>query len=469
MRKKRDPAARANSAEGVCPKNALLLIVSFALVVLLLGGSSKYEEAHFALLRPLAALFLGAALWHSSAESIRGYRFHFILLFALALWTALQLVPLPPVIWQALPDREVLAKIDVLLGLEGHWRPISFVPSRTLNALASLIVPGCALLLVLVHQRSELRLVILLLVAGMGVLDAVLGIGQVLTGRDSLLYLYGATNDGAPAGIFANENHSAAFSVISMLVIARLATTPRVGAMMRWIRFAAGPAFLLVFLCVLVSGSRAGLALAALSLMAVGLMFWIARRVTQEGYRPTMPARGFHLPRQIIFPFLGAGVATSLLVYFLFERTPAFEDLVQQSAFEDLRLQIAPVLGEMMSNFWLLGAGFGTFEDVYHIYEPTALLIPHYVNQAHNDLAQLVIEGGLPATILLLLLMAWILSAVRALIIRRGTLILGIFWMTVVIVLAAASLVDYPLRKPIFQVLGVWLVVLLAEDRRVLE
>ena len=106
---------------------------------------------------------------------------------------------------------------------------------------------------------------------------------------------------------------------------------------------------------------------------------------------------------------------------------------------------------------------------MYHIYEPTALLIPHYVNQAHNDLAQLVIEGGLPATILLLLLMAWILSAVRALIIRRGTLILGIFWMTVVIVLAAASLVDYPLRTPIFQVLGVWLVVLLAEDRRVLE
>lgn len=461
--------ARSNGAEGVYPKNALLLIVSFALLVLLLGGTSKYEEAHIALLRPLAALFFGAALWYSSAESIRGYRFHFILLFALVLWTALQLVPLPPVIWQALPNREVLAKIDVLLGLEGHWRPISFVPSRTLNALASLIVPVSALLLVLVHQRSELRLVILLLVAGIGVLDAMLGIGQVLTGRDSPLYFYGATNDGASAGIFANENHSAAFSVISMLVIARLATTPRVSATMRWIRLAAGPAFLLVFLSVLVSGSRAGLALAALSLMAAGLMFWLARRVKQEGRRPTMPGRGFNLSPQIVFSFLGAGVATSLLVYFLFERTPAFKDLIQQSAFEDLRLQIAPVLLEMVSDFWFLGAGFGAFEDVYHIYEPTALLIPHYINQAHNDWAQLVIEGGLPATILLLLLIGWILSAVWALIIRRDTLILGMFWMTVVIVISAASLVDYPLRTPIFQVLGVWLLVLLAEDKRVLD
>ena len=182
-----------------------------------------------------------------------------------------------------------------------------------------------------------------------------------------------------------------------------------------------------------------------------------------------MPGRGFNLSPQIVFSFLGAGVATSLLVYFLFERTPAFKDLIQQSAFEDLRLQIAPVLLEMVSDFWFLGAGFGAFEDVYHIYEPTALLIPHYINQAHNDWAQLVIEGGLPATILLLLLIGWILSAVWALIIRRDTLILGMFWMTVVIVISAASLVDYPLRTPIFQVLGVWLLVLLAEDKRVLD
>ena len=466
---KRSFASQSCGDASAFTKNVFILLGSFALLVALFGGASRYEEVQVAVLRPIAALFLIGALWRLNVESIRDLWVPVGLLFGLSLWMALQLVPLPPAMWRALPIRGVLAEIDVLLGLEGHWRPISFVPSRTLNALASLVVPVCALLLMIVQPRRELWLVVLLLITGVGVLDATLGISQVLTGISSPLYLYDVTNHGSPVGLFANENHSAVFSVISMLIAARLATIPRVNDSMRWMRFAAGPVFVLIFLSVLLSGSRSGLALGGLALMASALMVWMARYEAQKSHASINRALFPNINRKIVFWSIGGSIAISLLIFFLFERAPAFEDLLSQNRFEDLRARIFPVLREMVATFWLFGAGFGSFEEVYHIFEPTSLLIPPYINQAHNDWAQLVIEGGLPAIVFLLFTLGWILSILRRIIVSRGTLALGVFWITVGLVLAAASVVDYPLRTPIFQVLGVWLLVILVQDGRVAE
>ncbi len=59
--------------------------------------------------------------------------------------------------------------------------------------------------------------------------------------------------------------------------------------------------------------------------------------------------------------------------------------------------QTLPVLFEMAKSHFVLGAGFGSFEWLYKMWEPDHLLMTSYFNQAHNDPIQLIIEGGLPA------------------------------------------------------------------------
>lgn len=84
------------------------------------------------------------------------------------------------------------------------------------------------------------------------------------------------------------------------------------------------------------------------------------------------------------------------------------------------------------------------------MYEPVGQLSPHYMNQAHNDLLQLAIEGGVPALAVLFAGLGWFCSASWRLWhstdrgAQRATVYLGCsigLWF-------AASLVDYPLRTP---------------------
>src|SRR3546814_2037165 len=65
----------------------------------------------------------------------------------------LQLGPLPPGLWTALPGREFLLSAPLS---QETWRPWSLTPSTTINAASSLIVPVVTLYLVsAMPQRSE--------------------------------------------------------------------------------------------------------------------------------------------------------------------------------------------------------------------------------------------------------------------------------------------------------------------------
>jgi hypothetical protein len=99
------------------------------------------------------------------------------------------------------------------------------------------------------------------------------------------------------------------------------------------------------------------------------------------------------------------------------------------------------------------------------MFEPDRLLQPSYFNHAHNDWVEIAITGGLPAMIILLAAIIWILGGIR----RGGLrgLIKGhrgdIRFPAIVILLllAAGSIVDYPLRIPSLQALAVLFIILL--------
>lgn len=436
----------------------------FLLALALLGGSSRPDPVQNALLRPLMALLLIPALYQLRFVDFKRMGMLAALLGLTLLWMVVQLAPLPPVLWQSLPDRAVIAQIDQLTGNEGVWRPLSFTPFRGLNAVLGMLVPITALLL-----ASSLKLssrAILLSVICIGLLDAAFGLLQVVGGPRSPLYLFAISSRGAPAGIFANENHSAVFSALSLLAIARAIFEPPGPREPGWLKFLLAPAFLFVLFAVMVTGSRAGFAATLVALTAAGLMAFI-KSPAKASDRVMSAKANRRADRGNLLPVLFAGVIGVVMIAFLWlQRTPALEDLFQRSSFEDLRWSLWPILRTMAEQHWLFGTGFGSFEAVYHAYEPTELLLPLYVNHAHNDWAQLIIEGGAPAILLLATGLAWLAKSLWQ-ITKTSSEPLGllIFWLASIAIISAASIVDYPLRTPIFQGVVVWLLISLILDK----
>ena len=94
----------------------------------------------------------------------------------------LQLIPLPPELWIALPGRDFVAEILTAAQAPISWRPISLIPSETWRALLSLL-PAVAIFLAILSLGRDARRHLLLVALAIGVASAVLGMLQVLGGR----------------------------------------------------------------------------------------------------------------------------------------------------------------------------------------------------------------------------------------------------------------------------------------------
>lgn len=438
-----------------------IIIALLAVVVAALGGSSRSDAAQITALRPLVALFLIPALYYASRDAISHMRGPLFILAALAILMIAQLVPLPPFLWEGLPGRQEIAEMSRILVLDTEWRPLSLVPTRTLNALASLVVPATALLCLTVFGTDERT--ILWTIAAMGVANAGVSIAQTASGGYDLLYPYAVTNTGAAVGIFANQNHSAVFVSLTLLVIAYFLANSRLRRQPRWAQAVLSAAFLFVLLAALTGGSRTGLLATGLSLLASMGMIWLGLN-THSANHAALPRL---LGRPIGPSMIVCALATLVLVisglFAAMERLPALHEFTAQSSFDDLRWQLLPTFKAIINTYWITGAGFGSFEEVYHIFEPTDLMNSEYVNQAHNDWVQLIIEGGLPALVLGLSFVWWIVRQLQRIgWATRTALIDQLFWLTVGLIIVLASFVDYPLRTAIFQFSGVALALALA-------
>lgn len=435
-----------------------------AAVVAFTGGASRYDAIQIMPLRALSALFFIPALYHLRFRDIRGERALIVLFLCFAVLVAIQLVPLPPSLWGHLPGRGELREFDAELGLIDNWRPLTLAPMRSWNVLSSLVVPAVGLTLAIALGASS-RVLLKILLA-LGLLNAVLGMLQIMGGRTSALYFYEITNRGAPVGIFANENHSAVFAACSLMIVTNLwlrARSDRAGA---WEGLIYPVAFFLILLSSLASGSRAGFLAAILaSVVSIGMLILspnhLKRRSTGDPIRRWIDR---HPRLVLLFPII---VITLTAVAFLaLGRNPAFRDILAKDSFEDLRWSFWPVMGEMFDVHWMFGSGFGSFEQVYRIFEPSGLLMPRYINQAHNDWAQLIIEGGILAGLILFGLIFWVGRAVRALYSNSQSRSAALFWVGIFAIIGLSSIVDYPLRTPIFQLAGIWLLVALSRDLR---
>lgn len=432
------------------------VLSAFLGLVFLMGGGSRADIPSLVILRPLAVLICGFGFWNLNLNQLGEHRFLVLFAAALFLVVGLQLVPLPPSIWTNLPGHEVVAEIDRTVGTSLGWRPISMVPTATLNALFSLFVP-LAVLLLGIQLRREERFQLLPVFIGLGVSSGVMGLLQVASSSTGPLYLYQITNNGSAVGLFSNRNHQALFLACLFPMLAVFACvglkTVEQWRFRLWISVAAG---VVILPLLLVTGSRAGL---LIGLVGLGLSPLLYRKPLFE----SLPKRKIRR-MNLAYVFIGFAVITLGLITVLFARAQAFQRLVAPDQAEDLRFSIWHSATPMAWKYFPFGSGIGTFAEVYQIDEPLAGLSPGYVNHAHNDWLEVIVTGGFPGVSLLAIaVIAWaseVRTAFRASASRNRETSYAKLGYLLVLLLALGSLGDYPLRVPsvmsILTIAAIW-------------
>jgi O-antigen ligase len=99
---------------------------------------------------------------------------------------------------------------------------------------------------------------------------------------------------------------------------------------------------------------------------------------------------------------------------------------------------------------------------MFRIYEPLELLKRTYFNHAHNDFLEILLDGGLPALLLLLGSLGWyIWASIRAWRADPVYYGLGRLGSGMILLILVASVFDYPARTPIFMAIiviaAIWL------------
>ncbi len=424
------------------------------LLIFLLGGGSRSDTVSLLLLRPISAIALVFALWKYGAPFWREHRSVACLALAVVLVPLLHLVPLPPSIWTVLPGRELVADIFRENGMALPWQPISMMPMATLNALLSLLVPLSVLLLaasVSRAQQVDLTRVILLIGAASGLL----GLLQAIGSPTSPLYFYRITNNGMAVGLFSNRNHQAIFlACLIPLMTAHLSLISGRSETVRLFKVATAAAAIFLIPLILVTGSRTGL---LLLLLAIPLSLWIYREPLVVGRRIDLS----NARRLSLIAYGAVGLLTLALLTLAGFRAPAVSRLLAADAASDLRWTALPTLLKATGDVAPLGSGIGSFVEIYKVYEPRALLSPNYFNHAHNDYVEVLLTAGAPGVLLILvagfMLFLATMRAARpspALAASREDLILLRTGISVLVLLAIASVGDYPLRTPSIAALG---------------
>ncbi len=416
----------------------LVALGLFLLLLLVTGGSSRYDVPQLVALRPIAICLVGFGLATMTRQAWLNYRGVFLLFGAIVLLTASHLVPLPSDVWRALPGRQIIAEIDQLAGLGSIWRPMSMFPEGTWNALYSLSVPvGVLLLAVQLNQEDHIRLLICLLVACF-----VTGFVGVLQASGSNFDLYGSGESGV-AGVFANRNHQAALLASTFPMLGALALcAPKISMHDRAIRLIALAGALTLIPLILVTGSRMG--------VVVALFAFAYTLILSAGRMSGSPVSArTTLLRLLTAVIVGAG---ALFATMYAARDVAFQRIGGEG--EDLRWLIWQTTVDFIPQYLPWGTGIGSFVPVYQIHEPSEMLMPVYINQAHNDWLDLVLTAGLPGVLIALVALIMFARATGAALVTQG--VIGSLRRTgvgIIFVLAFASLSDYPARTPLVSAL----------------
>lgn len=440
--------SRLRSSLQSRPSLCFMLVLAFLVVLWIAGGASRADVLGQTVVRGMAWLSLIVVALAGDRPTWGTVRPVALFLLAALILVLLQLVPLPPGLWQGLPGREAF----VLTSLPAEalpWRPLALVPGAAWNAAASLVVPAAVLVLIAGSsegERARLPAMLLILVA----LSAVIGLLQFSNAGFNNPFV----NDtpGQVSGMFANRNHFALLLAMGCVLAPAWAFAN--GRRPHWRGPVATGLILLFALTILASGSRAGMILGVLA-MALGMA--MSLRPLRREFR--------RYPRWVMPVFVVAIVATIaglILLSVAADRAASITRILASEGNEDLRTRALPTVLAMVKAYFPIGSGFGGFEPLFRVSEPNGLLKLTYFNHAHNDFLETILGGGVPGLLLMLaVILWWAVASIRAWR-TSGDVLTPRLGSALLLLLFAASVVDYPARTPMMMAMVIiaaaWLV-----------
>lgn len=402
----------------------------FLLACLLLGGSSAAGLPANLLLQLAAIPLIGWALWRLFQDGVATQIRAPLALLAMFLVVALlQLVPMPPVIWTALPGRSSVAEGYRLLGLPLPWLPLTLAPAGAVAAILWLLPAIAAFLLVVVLGAFRGRWIASVIIT-VTLVSIALGAVQVLSGPSA--YFYAKTNYGVGTGFFSNPNHLATLILTCIpflgalyVTLLRRASTRNASA----VRLLVTAGFGVILVGILINGSLAGIGLAVPATLGTLLVFGRQRLA---------------LRRVMIAGTVVASIAALLVIVI----GPFGNNLIgeQKANAEGSRQVVFANSFQAAGNYFPVGSGTATFQPVYRTMEPLSVINTTYRNHVHNDWLELLLETGLAGILVAALFLFWWASRIRAIWRAEEP---DRFAQAAVIATAMIllhSLVDYPLR-----------------------
>ena len=399
---------------------------------LIFGGASQGGVLANILLQGSAACIIAYWLWSDGRLQLqRADRMPLAILAAALLWIAIMFIPLPPALWQLLPGREFVTRGYRLLDMQLPWLSMALAPDRALRSVLALLAPVIAYFLTRRMDAVQTRRMITGFIV-IAAISAALGLAQQATGQESILRFYDPTNRDSPVGFFANTNHFAVFLACSLPFAAAWVATidpkkPAKRKSLIGLALYAG----LIALVLIVGSSLAGLAFLILSLIGAAYILW----------------GRFASGRAKLLFITGIAVAAIATLSSL----AAIGTGAIGAKFEDApnsRANMTPVTATAGMEMAPTGSGLGSFTQVYAMHQPDRFTSTTWVNHAHNDYAELYLELGIPALLLIAAFLVWFLRMGYHLWQRRSEhemLMAQAAWLSIAIMLLH-SLVDYPLR-----------------------
>lgn len=436
-------------------KTQFWALALFVIFVFMTGGASRADVQSLTLLWPIAIFACGFGLWTLNRVHLQERKWLFIVMGVSFALTTLHLFPIPEVMQSSVPALRLAHNIDRTVGLEGIWRPLAASPINGWNALLSLSVPAAIILLGAQLTRNDVyRLLPLVII--LGVLSGVLGVLQVIGNPESSLYFYRITNNGSAVGLFSNRNHAGIFLACLFPILAVYAS-PAGGNPSDQIRrqLISGAIFIILIPLTLVTGSRSGLLSSLIGLVGAAILYRnpvISPRKMRDRYKlPVLPAVGAAL--------LALGITT-----YFFARAEALERLFFEAQSSDLRQDFWAVSLNLVWQFFPFGSGSGSFADIYRTIEPFRLLDATYLNRAHSDWIETAVAFGafglliIVGTLLSYILRCWTIW--RNMDGSRQSVAFSRMASVTIMIIAFASLADYPLRTPammgLFAIFALW-------------
>jgi O-antigen ligase len=373
--------------------------------VLMIGGALRWVQATVA---ALVALALAAQLG-SRRRFARTSPLIVALSIAIAL-TAVQLIPLPPGLLEALnPHGNELRNDGAALAGTAPWQVISLDPAGTLRALAFFaILLGVAVFGLRVAGSERGRYLVLGSVAlTCGLAAAVTGFHTLLN-VDNLYGVYDPVHATPPIlGPLLNSNHLGGLMALGAVLAIGLALHQRQASQLRvlWVVIAIGCSA-----AALASLSR-GATLALGLGLATTIALLIASRLRTASDDPLKQNRPFinEVPITIVIAF---GLA--LAVYTSAGRVA---DQLENTSLVELNQPLSKYAAwrssfDLVEEAPWVGIGRGALEPSFtRVHKPSA-----YVTFSHleNEYIQAVVEWGIPGAIAIGLALAWcIISAAR--------------------------------------------------------